>query len=228
MNALSDTLNTNTNLVRWGKLISDKCKKCSNRETLHHVLNACSVALEEGRYTWRHDNILLYIVETIQEGVKQINETIQIQTDLNPGPCPKNGISTIPPQCTTTPLIPDICVFWEDRRKLTIIELSVPFESNVDKAHAYKESKYTHMITDIESNGYEVKFCAIEIGSRGHITPQNKTRLKSILTEFGKPTPFKVFRNTLSKLAIISSFTVYYAKNNPKWEIQTPLQIPST
>ena len=82
MNALTDTLNTNANLVRSGKMISAKCKKCTNKETLHHVLNACSIALDEGRYTWRHDNILLYIVETIQKGVNELEESVQITSDL--------------------------------------------------------------------------------------------------------------------------------------------------
>ena len=228
MNALTDTLNTNANLVRWGKMISAKCKKCTNKETLHHVLNACSIALDEGRYTWRHDNILLYIVETIQKGVNELEESVQITSDLNISPWFKTGISTIPIQCTQTSLIPDICAYWQDQKKLTIIELSVPFETNTEKAHTYKESKYAHLIIDLESKGFTVKYFAIEIGSRGHITPQNKTRLNSILTEFGKPVPLKDFRNTMSKLAIISSFTIYYAKNNPKWEIEIPLKITPT
>ena len=104
----------------------------------------------------------------------------------------------------------------------------MPFETNTEKAHTYKESKYAHLIIDLESKGFTVKYFAIEIGSRGHITPQNKTRLNSILTEFGKPVPLKDFRNTMSKLAIISSFTIYYAKNNPKWEIEIPLKITPT
>ena len=37
-NASCDTLNTNVNLNRWGKRTNDKCSKCGNRETLHHVL----------------------------------------------------------------------------------------------------------------------------------------------------------------------------------------------
>ena len=228
MNALTDTLNTNANLVRWGKMISAKCKKCTNKETLHHVLNACSIALDEGRYTWRHDNILLYIVETIQKGVNELEESVQITSDLNISPWFKTGISTIPIQCTQTSLIPDISAYWQDQKKITIIELSVPFETNTEKAHTYKESKYAHLIIDLESKGFTVKYFAIEIGSRGHITPQNKTRLNSILTEFGKPVPLKDFRNTMSKLAIISSFTIYYAKNNPKWEIKIPLKITPT
>ena len=91
-----------------------------------------------------------------------------------------------------------ICAYWHDQQKLTFIELSVPFETNTEKAHNYKESKYVHLINDLESKGFTVKYFAIEFGSRGHITPQNKTRLNSILTEFGKPVPLKDFRNTIT------------------------------
>ena len=62
----------------------------------------------------------------------------------------------------------------------------------------YKESKYAHLINDLESKEFTVKYFAIEFGSRGHITPQNKTRLNTILTEFGKPVPLKDFRNTIT------------------------------
>ena len=41
INSLSDTLNTNVNLLRWGKKTTDKCKNCKNRETTAHVLSHC-------------------------------------------------------------------------------------------------------------------------------------------------------------------------------------------
>ena len=53
-----DRLPTFRNLQRWGKKVSAKCKLCGNKQTLQHVLNGCKVMLEQGRYTWRHNNIL--------------------------------------------------------------------------------------------------------------------------------------------------------------------------
>ena len=110
MNSVTDTLNTNANLCRWGKKISDKCKHCGNKETLHHVLNSCQTALQGGRFTWRHDNLLHYLIDLIHEGIKHTEA--QIFGDLDNTPFAKIGISTIPNECTQTNLRPDICVLW--------------------------------------------------------------------------------------------------------------------
>ena len=60
LNSAIDTLPTKVNLKLWGKRSSDKCR-CGKRETLNHILNGCEMALQEGRYTYRHDTILKYI-----------------------------------------------------------------------------------------------------------------------------------------------------------------------
>ena len=57
LNSAIDTLPTKVNLKLWGKRASDKCR-CGRRETLNHILNGCDLSLQEGRYTYRHDNIL--------------------------------------------------------------------------------------------------------------------------------------------------------------------------
>ena len=64
LNASIDTLPTKTNLKQWGKLTNDKCF-CGLRQTLNHVLNCCRICLDQGRYTYRHDNILLYIARCL-------------------------------------------------------------------------------------------------------------------------------------------------------------------
>ena len=48
LNAAQDTLPHNANLARWRKdaSLSAQCKLCNERQTLHHVLNHCKVALE--------------------------------------------------------------------------------------------------------------------------------------------------------------------------------------
>ena len=59
LRAASDTLPTPLNLRRWKIQCGAKCSLCGNsRPTVAHILNGCSVALEQGRYTWRHDCVL--------------------------------------------------------------------------------------------------------------------------------------------------------------------------
>ena len=60
LNSTIDTLPTKVNLKLWGKVSNDKCRCCS-RQTLNHILNCCGPSLRDGRYTFRHDNVLSYI-----------------------------------------------------------------------------------------------------------------------------------------------------------------------
>ena len=63
--AAIDTLPTAANLQRWNKSNSDKCKLCFGRQTTDHCLNICKVGLYTGRCAWRHDNILNYVMESL-------------------------------------------------------------------------------------------------------------------------------------------------------------------
>ena len=58
VSSVYDILPTQTNLCIW-KLSEDPlCKLCGKRATLEHVLSACTKALADGRYTWRHNKVL--------------------------------------------------------------------------------------------------------------------------------------------------------------------------
>ena len=63
LNANIDTLPTAANLKRWKKSSSDLCKLCKCRQTTDHVLSNCKVALDTGRFTWRHNCVINFIVE---------------------------------------------------------------------------------------------------------------------------------------------------------------------
>ena len=67
LNSVSHTSPTGNNLLQWGKATSDRCKLCQNRETTCHVLNGCKVALDQGKYTWRHDSILQYVADSLDD-----------------------------------------------------------------------------------------------------------------------------------------------------------------
>lgn len=59
LQTITNTAPTPDNLRRWGNSVIDSaCCLCGRPCTLRHVLSACSVALQQGRFTWRHDNVL--------------------------------------------------------------------------------------------------------------------------------------------------------------------------
>ena len=67
LQATTDTAPAATNLHRWGNQeIDTACKLCGRPATLGHTLNACSSALLQGRYTWRHNSVLSALKHSIE------------------------------------------------------------------------------------------------------------------------------------------------------------------
>ena len=174
VNALGDSLNTRVNLARWGKNISNKCIHCKNSETLHHVLNNCKVFLDQGRYTYRHNSVLKHIISVARSGLSKSDpdRNVSIFHDI-PGEAGFSKGTTIPTECSPTNLIPDLVIFWKNIKKVFILELTVPFEHGIDRAHQFKSNKYAPLVSDIQNNNYDVTYIAIEIGSRGFISSNN-------------------------------------------------------
>ena len=67
MNAVTDmcTLPHIANLYLCGEKPAAKCQLCPERQTLHHVLNQCSIALEEQRYNQQHDAVLALLYKLL-------------------------------------------------------------------------------------------------------------------------------------------------------------------
>ena len=70
LGALEDTLPTPSIRKLWyGTKVDATCKVCKSGQqcSLSHVLARCPVALEQGRFKWRHDSILLQIFKIVRE-----------------------------------------------------------------------------------------------------------------------------------------------------------------
>ena len=114
INAGMDTLPSFTNLKLWGKRSSDKCVRCGNKGTLHHILNNCQEMLS--RYTWRHNSVLKLILEAIKSG----NKDLSVYCDLEGHTI---GGGTIPPNVLPTAQKTDLVLYWPQEQKIVIIEL---------------------------------------------------------------------------------------------------------
>ncbi len=82
--------------------------------------------LDPGRYTWRHDSTL----NKITQFVNQVNDSdLIINVGLGEKPW------TIPPDPTVTSDRPDHVVIDNIKKCISILELTVPFENNVNHNH---------------------------------------------------------------------------------------------
>jgi hypothetical protein len=123
---------------------------------------------------------------------------------------------TLPVNVIVTKLKPDIVIYNKHANSIHLVELTVPFESNITKAHDRKSKKYLDLVADIEDNGFACDLTCFEVGSRGLITSENAGHIDEIFSFIGAK-PRKSFARDLSKLAILSSYTIWNARHEPAW-----------
>ncbi len=152
-----------------------------------------------------------YIIKIISQ---DISDNWCIFSDL---PNSMQGCSTIPIDILVTAQKPDLVILDRESKEIFIMELSVPFERNIEDTHKRKLDRYQNLISDIRNAGYCVKYYAIEIGSRGHISNQNISRIKDLLHKLKCKSKITHVKQTLSKISLISSFVIYHSKTEAGW-----------
>jgi len=140
-------------LCRWGPSADPSCKLCDRPGTLEHVLYSCSTALPQGRFRWRHDNVLREVADLLETERKKDQRGSPQQRHINcvkPGEAAKPHSTTkdinhgwyhrlehrsgpkkkrVFPGIVKTNLRPDIVLWSETGKKLIMIKLTVPWET---------------------------------------------------------------------------------------------------
>ena len=196
LNASINTLPTKANLCLWGKRTNNKCR-CGTKETLNHLLNCCQLALNEGRYTYRHDIVQCQYIASCLD-----TDKYTCYVDIPGHQTPAGG--TLPPDVAISPLKPDIVIVDKQHKKVSICELTCPTEHRIDTAHKLKEQKYKHFETDVTH--FKVSVLPFEVGSHtGFVSKDNKTRLASLHKFCKKSIKLKNFTNNISVICMINS-----------------------
>lgn len=199
--ALIFSLPVKSNLKRWGKVNTDVCPLCHNKQTQLHVLNHCTKALNDGRYTWRHDSILYtilyYIKQLFQKGY-------QVYGDLE-------GFES-PNELFTGQVRPDIALKKED--EVIIIELTCCFETNLRKSNDYKVNRYRDIDQKLRIRSLKITKFYIEVTSLGFVP-------KSIdsFEKFMKKNDVNIIRmkKKIMEVALRCSYFIYTQRNTHSW-----------
>ena len=221
MNAGLNTLPTFDNLKRWGKRVNDRCPFCGNVQTLLHVLSNCGISLDQGRYTWRHNSVLNSIIALLHPALGPL---FKLYSDMPGFEAPHGG--TIPPHILVTNLRPDLFIVSENLKKAIVIELTCPWDPNVQHSHTYKQEKYSPLVADL-SQCFTVFHYSVEVTVRGQITKDNQNRIRAFVFRCCD-TPGKLAGKIIkdsSKAALLASFSVFCARKEPSWLNPAPLLI---
>ena len=240
--AVYDILPTPANKNRWFNTQEHKCKLCGGTGTLQHILNSCKVALQQGRYTWRHNRVLREIADLIDSKRRAVNKaTVPKKKGINfvrsgdiavkkrqvqPEDSYLHGARdwemkvdldrqlSIPTDIACTNQRPDLIIYSRSSRKIAIIELTVPGEERVGVANELKKLKYTELEEECKRKGFVPRIWAVEIGSRGFPASSMSGMLKDFgLTGRGRKDALK----KLSQTAVEASQVLWWKASVPEW-----------
>ena len=212
--------------------------------TSAHILGACQVALQQQRFTYGHDSVLMLLVSVLSEFLSSFVPSQDSSTKMifvKEGQTPKNikkkpnsglmhsaskwkllydcnGSPTIPSFLAVTTLRPDIVLYACCIKTVIILELTCPCGENMPYWHDTKKENYHALCSAIRSNGWKVSFFAVEVGARGYCAES----LLSCLRCLGLPS--KLCRSTIKNLSSVllkCSFDIWMARNSNNWKLET-------
>ena len=217
LRACSETLPSPSTLVRWNYKFSRKCPLCDAPLcNVKHILNCCPKALEDGRYTWRHDKILLLLIHFL----KEFNPSSSVFADIPEFRAHDSPQATVPSSIISTTARPDI--FMKSNNNIILLELTVPWNSatNMTKARDFKLCKpnYQLLISDLQALGYSAQLHTMEIGSLGHCSHHAFSALKAA-APLSKVRDRRHLLTNIAKTAINCSHTIFNARSCPSWSL---------
>ena len=191
--SLYDQLPSRDNLRKWGMVEDSRCVLYGEVQTLRHVLSSCKYALAEGRYTWRHNQVLQILVEAMESAFSKANageyarskcktprrDLLENANDWTTA-ADIGGMKHYPQVIQKSGQRPDAVMASKKTDTIIVAELTVPWEDRMEQSNVLKEDRYSELTMDLIDKGYRVHFFAIEVGSRGLVGRSSYTFLREI------------------------------------------------
>ena len=198
------------------------CPLCASpNATLAHITNMCNTALNQKRFTWRHDSVLLQIASTAKH--LATGET-EVFSDL---PTFQVNGTTIPADIlvsTGEGSKPDLVLLNRGRKTIALLELTCSLPGSALKANTFKNKKYTQLAIDLEEKGYQVFLVPFEVLSPGHISTRCKESIQNTFRLFNIRVKKELFEN-LAKIALLCTMSIFHAYQVKEW-VSPPLLTP--
>ena len=204
--AVYDLLPTPSNKNIWFRS-EETCNLCGGNGTLAHILTGCEVALAQGRYRWRHDQVLRQIAHFVE--VKRMSHNKQPRAGKNIIQFVKEGEVRVPThkklpgsyldgandwklmvdldrnlkfprQVAETNQRPDMILMSEGTKRVGLVELTVPSEERIEVSGELKKAKYAPLQEEGKANGWIVNLWAVEVGCKGFPAASMASFLKDL------------------------------------------------
>lgn len=204
LRATYDTLPSPTNLHQWlGK--DPACRLYDMPATLRHIVTGCKVSLSQGRYTWRHNQVLksqakrkatisnsprtpvaVPSIPFVNEGEQKPRTTAPARKGQLEGTwdwemfVDVSQQLIIPPYIATSTLRLEMVLWSNNLHAVYFIELTIPWEDATDEAFERKMVRYVDLKAEAEQRGWRAEVHPVELGCQGFIATSTVNLLKEL------------------------------------------------
>ena len=110
---------------------------------------------------------------------------------------------------------PDIVIWNKEKKVVHLLELTVPWESNLGKAEERKEARYEGLVEACEEEGWTAQHSHLGVGARGYV---DRKLLQLFQHEMGfMSREVKQLREELQKAAELASLFIWLKRDDPGW-----------
>ena len=203
-----------------------KCLLCdSRRPTTAHVLSSCPAALNQQRYTYRHDQVLRVLATKLSEAFADI-PFVKVFADIPNFHADNSPQSTIPMSLLITSYRPDIVIYNSQSSSITLLELTCPLDSihHIQSARNRKQSKteYLQLLAEFDRLNIANYYDTIEITVLGHFQVSSIKNLSSLLNFVQADIRIskhiiKEWLDAAASASISASQRIFLARNCTEW-----------
>ena len=120
----------------------------------------------------------------------------------------------MPHEIVASTLRPDILIYSLKIKKCLFLELTSPFEDNIEDWKMKKRKKYMKLAQEAGDNGWTAAVRTVEVGARGFVSCQSM----GIFNQMGLSSmDVNKARNEFSKVALRTSHFIWISRNNMDW-----------
>ena len=200
-----DMLPSPANLFRW-KISDSALCRCGKLRTMRHILSNCALGLTH-RYTWRQNQVVRVLAVEVDKRLKLINSgknpKVERRSKIRFVKAGHSALKNNVPlyndpdwegswnmsldldgqfycPLETRGQRPDLVLWCEERKVIKFVELTIPWETNIDDAWLRKDSRYDPLVESCEDLGWEAHCLPIEVGARGFVGHRAHSLLRQL------------------------------------------------
>jgi hypothetical protein len=241
MKSLVNMLPTPDNLHRW-RYGDFPCKLCgAPTPTPAHIQSSCKTALQQGRYKYRHDQVLAVLYAAVARKASSVSKA-QVRTSSDdevrfhaagtraPAPQRKSASTILDTACDwvltcdlaslgpytfplpgVTTLLPDLVLVSDATKQIVIVELTCPNEACMEDARERKRAKYSDKLVPACEATHKTTLLTIEVGNRGFLSVSTQRALQRLGVWSGE------LHRQLSNTVLRASYAIFINRNDPVW-----------